>query len=191
MHPISLAHGEEAFRLSRLSGALHAVAVSNRSVQGLPSFGKKAAKITHAMAFCDEPYKFARATNHQDSTTARTWGCDHPCRAMNIAKQLVQICRRQFFLGCMTASFRKPLFDSSANAIAFFRNNVDGDQSTLCLPRALYAAKTSRRFKDEGVVFIGVFLPSRSMHAWVVEGDSLVDPADDIWINYQPVAVLA
>jgi hypothetical protein len=41
------------------------------------------------------------------------------------------------------------------------------------------------------VVVIGVFLPSRAMHAWTIEGNQMADPYDDIWINYQPVAMLS
>jgi len=40
------------------------------------------------------------------------------------------------------------------------------------------------------VIFIGVFLPSKSMHAWIIEDGIQPDPSDTMWINFQPVAVL-
>jgi len=40
------------------------------------------------------------------------------------------------------------------------------------------------------VIFIGVFLPSNTMHAWIIEDGKIVDPYDGIWLNFQPVAAL-
>ena len=186
---IPLIHDNYIFRLSRFSGALYSMPLFNRVVD-TPSFGEGVAKINRASDFCNDPYKF-NPVKRRNLKMSKPIGCKGHGRAMDIANRVVKNCKHQFFLATISASFRKPLFDSSEDAIAFFRVNVDGDQSSLCLPRALYAAKTSRKFKEEGVVFIGVFLPSRSMHAWVVEGDALADPDDDIWINYRPIAAIA
>jgi len=91
----------------------------------------------------------------------------------------------------MYAAWASPLFASAKEASVFFRTYAAGDQSQLCLARALFSAKTSRRFRAEGVVLIGVFLPARSLHAWVIENGEMADSCDDIWINYQPVATLS
>lgn len=82
------------------------------------------------------------------------------------------------------------LYTSARDAVEFYRMNVIGDQDRLCLPRTLFAAKTSARFKEEGVLFIGVFLPARSLHAWIFEDGSIVDERDTIWVNYHPVALI-
>lgn len=37
-------------------------------------------------------------------------------------------------------------------------------------------------------MFIGAFLPSVQMHAWVIEDGMPADPHDDNWINFAPVA---
>lgn len=89
------------------------------------------------------------------------------------------------------ASYQKPINRDAAEAIAAFCDTIGyKNQKDLCLPRALYAAKTSQRFKEHGVIFIGVFLPSRAMHAWVVEGGQLSDPFDSEWLHHRPVAAL-
>ena len=87
--------------------------------------------------------------------------------------------------------FRIPIFENSNQAIVIFREiTKDKNQSDLCLPRSFFAAVTSKKFKESGAVFIGVFLPSTSMHAWVIEDNIQPDFEDNIWFNYQPVAVL-
>ena len=45
-------------------------------------------------------------------------------------------------------------------------------------------------FNEEGVVFIGAFLPSRAMHAWVIEKGIQPDQRDNIWHQYRPIAAI-
>jgi hypothetical protein len=189
LQQIPLIHGGDSFRLSHFTGALYSTPTSARTFDN-PLFGNKSVKIKRAWAYCEDPYKFTPVAE-RCTTMSKTRGCEDYRRALVIANRVVKTCRRQFLHAWASALFRKPLFENSSDAIAFFRNEVDGDQTALCLPRAFFAAQTSMQFKDEGVVFIGVFLPSRSMHAWVIEGDAIADPDDDIWINYRPVAALA
>ena len=189
LQQLPLIHGGVSFQLGRFSGSLQAVPESNEQ-SGSPSIWKSAPKINRAIALCHDPYQLAPAAKRTSNTIAMTWGHQDIRRGVAVANCLIKLCRYPFWLACLNSSFRRPLFENSAEAISFFRDTVDGEQSTLCLPRALFAAKTSRAFAADGVIFIGIFLPSRSMHAWVIESDSLADPADDIWINYQPVAVL-
>ena len=63
-------------------------------------------------------------------------------------------------------------------------------QQTLCLPRSVFIATTSRRFKQHGTLFIGAFLPTVRMHAWVVEDGMPADSFDNQWIYYRPVLML-
>ena len=189
LQAIPLIHRHASFRLSRFSGALHSIPAS-KLISGGSYPCNITPKVKQALEFCDDPYRFDPAASRL-STISNTQGCDDPSHAIHLANQMIKACRLHFWLARMHACMRKPLFENSSDAVAFFRKEVKGDQTALCLPRAFFAAKTSKKFKDEGVVFIGVFLPARSMHAWVVESGALADPHDDIWINYQPVAALA
>lgn len=108
------------------------------------------------------------------------------------ARIIVFACRHSFFFARMISSIPFVRFPNTVTSIAAFRSVYPGSahQRTLCLPRTLFALATSRSFKQNGVAFIGVFLPSRKMHAWIIEGNRNPDPKDDIWICYQPVAAI-
>jgi len=107
------------------------------------------------------------------------------------AKLLVILCKRSFILALLLSKIRIVRFNDAVDAISVFRDIFPKhNQKTLCLPRSLFAASASREFRRSGVLFIGVFLPSRHMHAWLIENDSHPDNLDDIWICYQPVATI-
>jgi hypothetical protein len=104
---------------------------------------------------------------------------------------LTKIIRFNFFLGVVFAKLGYRYFSDSKEAIALFRKHIcPSQQNDLCLARTLFAAATSKKFKENGVIFIGVFLPSKSMHAWIIEDGAHTDPHDRIWINYQTVAAI-
>jgi len=119
--------------------------------------------------------------------------CDNNSRkkiASLIAKQYTKLILKSFFFVRLFSFIKIPIFESTKEAILFYRKQFPDKQQELCLPRAIFAASTSKSFKKESVVFIGVFLPSRAMHAWIIENNDQPDPFDDIWICYQPVAVI-
>lgn len=62
---------------------------------------------------------------------------------------------------------------------------------TMCLARTFFIMATSLTFRKHGTAFIGVFLPGKKMHAWVIESGYNPDPADQVWIMYQPVAIMS
>jgi hypothetical protein len=104
---------------------------------------------------------------------------------------LTKIIKFNFFLGRVFAKLGYRYFSDSKEAVAFFRKHIcPSQQNDLCLARTLFAAATSKKFKENGVIFIGVFLPSKSMHAWIIENGAHTDLLDGIWINYQPVAAI-
>jgi hypothetical protein len=107
-----------------------------------------------------------------------------------LAKLFTFLCLRSFLFVRLLANFRFPIFNTTEEAILFYRKLYPGEQQNLCLPRSLFAACTSKSFKKNGGLFIGVFLPSRAMHAWILEDGIQPDLYDDIWICYQPVAVM-
>ena len=82
------------------------------------------------------------------------------------------------------------MYGARSDAYEHFRSISGLKQDTLCLPRTLFAAKTSREFKKSGVLFIGVLLASKQMHAWIVEDGRICDQRDTRWVDYRPVAAI-
>jgi hypothetical protein len=106
-------------------------------------------------------------------------------------KLLIKMCKASFLLTRILTLFKISIYENATEAIIAFREIAPlSIQNDLCLPRALYAAVTSKKFKEKGVLFIGVFLPSKSMHAWIIEDGIQPDPYDAMWINFQPVAAI-
>ena len=108
------------------------------------------------------------------------------------SKLMVFTCKYSFFLAKILTYFPFLSFNSTAESINAFQKVYPSslNQRTLCLPRTLFALATSKSFKKRGTAFIGVFLPSRKMHAWIIEDNKNPDPHDDVWICYQPVAAI-
>ncbi len=131
----------------------------------------------------DRPYQLRQASSElKTDVRAGRW-------LKIYAYILVRICQASFGLARIFAYFRFPVFNNASEAILAFRTIFPGQvQEDLCFARSLFATSTSKKYGVGDVVFIGVFLPSRSMHAWVIEGGIQPDPLDNIWINFQPVA---
>ena len=104
-----------------------------------------------------------------------TWLCAH-------CYPLVNICVR----------FHLHIFSNAGEASMFYYSLYPDmkRQQTQCLPRAVFIAMTSRRFTQHGVLFIGAFLPTVRMHAWVIEDSMPADCFDKQWIHYRPVMML-
>lgn len=186
--PLPIERGNSWFQISGFSGTLFSFLAddsSPRPPRALPS------KIRNAAECCSNPYLLSAPSDETPGGSSPPPSLDAEKLGLKFASNLIRLSRRQFLCARLYASWRVPLFRTAREAILFFRQHAEGDQEELCLARALFAAKTSRRFPADGAVVIGVFLPSRAMHAWVIEGDELADPYDGIWINYQPVAMLS
>lgn len=80
--------------------------------------------------------------------------------------------------------------DAGEANIAFRQILKKGNQRILCLPRSVFIATTSAKFKSSGAMFIGCFFPSRHMHAWVVEEGMHADIFDNQWIMFTPIAMM-
>ncbi len=109
------------------------------------------------------------------------------------AKALTWLCRHCYPIAywiSKTVSFN--VFADAQQAILFYRYVYPSaeKQRRLCLPRAIFAATTSRKFKQSGIMYIGAFLPSTQMHAWIIEENRQPDVWDNEWICYQPVYML-
>jgi len=142
-------------------------------------------KVSNALILNDEPYKL----NMPDLNSV-----SNSYNIKNFKKYAVNLTYatlKSFALGKLYTSFKQPYFENATEAITFYRScSLIKNQSDLCLPRTLFAASLSKRFKQNGVIFIGVSLPSKSMHAWIIEDGVQPDPFDTMWVNFQPVAIL-
>jgi hypothetical protein len=109
------------------------------------------------------------------------------------AKCIVFLCKYSFWMAKLLTYFPPSKLKNTAEAIQVFKEIFPSsyNQRTLCLSRTLFAMATSKSFNEDSVVFIGVFLPSRKMHAWIIEKNTNPDPYDEDWVCYQPVAVIS
>lgn len=141
-------------------------------------------KVLSAIRRCDFPYLLRAEILNVPPTSTSEY-------VKYYAKGLNWACKNAFWLARAITAGGRPVYDSTTQAIYAYRKLYAGaEQQDMCLSRTLFAASTSKTFKSAGVIFIGVFLPARNMHAWIIEGDTQPDPWDTIWTNYQPVAVL-
>lgn len=86
---------------------------------------------------------------------------------------------------------RFALYKDAGEANMAFRQILkNGNQRILCLPRSIFIATTSAKFKSSGAMFIGCFFPSRHMHAWVIEDDMHADIYDNQWIMFTPIVMM-
>lgn len=107
------------------------------------------------------------------------------------AKLLVFSYRHCYLLFFLLSFLRFPVFDDAGVSNMVFRSIFNQDkQTSLCLPRSVFIATTSKRFNKHGAMFIGVFLPTRNMHAWVIEDNSVADVFDYTWTMYTPISIL-
>lgn len=98
---------------------------------------------------------------------------------------------KHFHIGLFLVSkIRLNIFDDSKTACEVFTKCHPNNQNILCLPRSIFIATTSKRFKAHGAMFIGVFLPSKHMHAWIIEDRANPCSFDTIWTNFTPVAIM-
>lgn len=181
VHPISINHDEHRYQFEPLTGSLlvRGKRTDIKTTRALPQ------QVSHYLSLNDGPYRLSQHVAPQTADLQRipTWLKLH-------ARILVWACRRSFGLARTMAHFRLPIFSNATVATQAFRGLFPASvQQDLCLPRSLWVAITSEVFKANGVLFIGVFLPSRSMHAWVIEDGKQPDPDDTLWINFRPVAV--
>lgn len=146
---------------------------------------KSSEKILKLRSLCDNPYTIKKL----DYTCNHIFDIFINLRINSIL--LIYLCRFNFFLARKYAQFKWPAFRDSVEAIEYFHSiSPELEVNKLCLPRSLFCAQTSQAFKENGAIFIGVFLPTRSMHAWVIENGMQPDRRDNIWHQYRPIAAI-
>ena len=185
LYNLALRDSKSSYFLDRFSGSL--IQISDSFLKPNSTLPEK---IKHNLDFCNEPYLLNNKTIEINKTLQ--YNDSKSISLSRIASRIIYLCRANlFWLAHKYVSFLKPSFESSMEAICFFRKQTTSlPQSSLCLPRSLFAASASRRFAESGVIFIGIFLPTRSMHAWVIENGQQPDCDDSMWVNFRPVAAL-
>ena len=106
------------------------------------------------------------------------------------ARLLVWLSANCYILAIIIANLRLNVFDTAQIANDAFYKCIKGNQRELCLPRALFISSTSKQFKSNGSMFIGVYLPTHNMHAWVMENGACADNYDTLWIDYTPILIV-
>jgi len=90
------------------------------------------------------------------------------------------------------SALKVPIFETTEQAltaISYLPNEKENYIKT-CLIRTIVAAKLSKSFSKNGVIFIGASLPLGQMHAWIMENQNNPDKFDRNWINYHPLLAL-
>ena len=144
--------------------------------------------LVQALKFCDNPYLLKSLKN----ITKCDLNYNHISELTKMNKRLMFINNKRFLLSCIYSSFQNCLYDNTIEAYENIENLEIHklNKGKLCLQRALLAAKTSKTFKKNGVLFVGATLPTWNMHAWIIEGDFQPDREDRMWIMYRPLLAL-
>lgn len=147
-------------------------------------------KVERALFYCNNPFSLIPANaskiNPKNYFLNRT---DQLKALEKMHTRLLNIGNHNFFLSRTYANISKKIFETTEvamMAISSLPLQIEGD-GKLCLQKSLLALKTSKTFKDEGVLFIGAFIPTGQMHAWIIEGDMQPDEKDRFWINFRPL----
>ena len=168
------------YGLDGVTGSLFQRPAGLRRMQSYPQ------KITVALEQCNDPFLLSQIDVGQ-----RIGGRPGDERLKVVLRRMIALCEKSFLMGRLYASARLSVFEDAGQAISWFNAHTPNNlQEELCLPRAMFAAKTSACFPSEGVVFIGTLLPTSQMHAWVIENGRQPDVQDRHWVTYRPVASL-
>ena len=141
-------------------------------------------KVVDALEYCNNPYKCKFNSEPEIGFPE-----DRQNRLIGIYKRFVKIGNNRFFFNRVYTSFKKYLFTDTSQAIvniSYLPINADLKRQ-MCLQRTFLAAKISESFESKGVIFIGAFLPTGDMHAWIIEDGTQPDYNDRVWINYRPL----
>lgn len=142
-------------------------------------------KLENALAVCDDPFSCRWLLQQSDPLL-------DPTVFANVEKsyhRLVRISSRRFLLSILYARLNHPCVDTTHEVFSALSQVPDAveNRAIRCLQRCLTAAKTSKSFKKDGILFIGASIDSLTMHAWILEDGMQPDPYDRQWINYRPL----
>jgi len=184
-----LAHDEFGCRwsISAISGAL----LQRRSDLNITRKGTNLPRfVREQLKFIDKPYSLKVNSVNEYSNTG-----NDPIVSVKLLSMYNSFSKikRISFLGCrIYASFSKILFNSTQDAFAALNKipPIYNSPDKECLAKCILAVKTSKSFRNNGILVIGSLLPSTSMHCWIIENGNQWDLEDRDWINYRPLLVM-
>jgi len=144
-------------------------------------------KVSNALILCDKPYSLRIIDMQVELLKIEHDVCS---KLKRMHKILMLLGNNRFYVSLLYSKFRNSLFDNTQTAFKFIANCVTDQiekRNELCFQRCLLAIKTSRSFKESGVLFIGASLPTGNMHAWIIESNCNPDFQDREWIMYRPL----
>lgn len=182
---VPINHYGKTYRFHRLLGLLTFKEATNEHPTQKTSIGNQSKQ--RCLNVVNNPFLAPR-----NKTQKQTHHIKHEKIAHLWARLLTWLCFHCYPLAYGCVHIRLSLFDNATEACKFYYKLFPDfkKQKVLCLPRAFFVATTSRRFSKHGVAFIGAFLPTVRMHAWIVEDGKPADPYDNEWIEYQPVMMI-
>ncbi len=142
-------------------------------------------KVSMAIQYCNEPY-LCKVNNEIKINQCNLVLFEKINKMHN---RLLKISNSRFYTTRLYSSMKNLLFENTSEAITCI-NSLPPQvelKHQLCLQRAFLAAKISKSFTKEGVIFIGAFLPTGDMHAWIIENGVQPDFDDRGWVNYRPL----
>ena len=145
-------------------------------------------QISNAIWLNDNPYQLTSLSSFFYNTNSET--NMQKLKAYN--NKLMLLGNKRFFLSCIYSRLRIPIFENTIEAFDYIAQiEIHREKKgKICLQRALLAAKTSKTFKKNGVLFIGAQLPTGIMHAWIIENGVQPDRQDREWIMYKPLLAI-
>jgi hypothetical protein len=142
-------------------------------------------KVFQALEYCNQPY-LCKVNNKIEISSSN----DNLVNELNkMHDRLLKIGNNRFYMTRLYSSVKKLMFENTNEAITYI-NSLPPQvefKHQLCLQRAFLSSKISRGFIDNGVIFIGAFLPTGDMHAWIIENGKQPDYDDRGWVNYRPL----
>ena len=142
-------------------------------------------KIFQALEYCNQPY-LCNLSNEKSINLSN----DNLIVKLNtMHDKLLRIGNNRFYLSRLYSSMKNLMFENTNEAITSINRLTPqiNFKHQLCLQRALLSSKISKSFIENGVIFIGAFLPTGDMHAWIMENGKQQDTDDRGWINYRPL----
>jgi len=144
-------------------------------------------KISNALYLVDNPYELVPVPLKSNLNKEKI----RNKQAEVIYSILRRIGNKNFLTSLIYSFLRKEIFDHTQEAFDFLATlPSESDIDENCLQKSLFVAKTSRSFRENGVIFIGAHIPTSQMHAWVIENNRQYDTIDRVWVNYTPLLAI-
>lgn len=145
------------------------------------------AKVAECLRYCMNPYLCAPTPTANESASSTP---DELSRLRRMYRTLDGIGSGRFHLSRLYASIHHSVFSSTNNCLISLSFSLGETARHHCFQRALVAAKSSASFLQTGTLFVGAFLPTVEMHAWIIDDGMQPDPLDREWIHFRPLLAL-